>query len=247
MPLDFALFTVLLTVVVAALVRGFTGFGSALIFMPVASATVGPTVAAPTLLVVDFVLSVPLFATSLRECRWPAVLPTALAAAATAPLGAYALAAGDPVALRWGLSVIIVLLLGLLASGWRYRSEPTAPVSVGVGTLAGLLSGFGQVGGPPVIAFWVSGPYPTKTIRANMFAFFGLISLSSFAAYLWNGFFTADVFQLTLVVAPAYALALYAGSRLFGHTEGTGYRLLAYAVIALAAVTSIPAFDGVLR
>ncbi len=47
--------------VVAALVRGFAGFGAALIFVPVASAAYGPTVAAPTLLIVDFVLTLPFF------------------------------------------------------------------------------------------------------------------------------------------------------------------------------------------
>ena len=52
--------------VVAALVRGFAGFGAALIFVPVASAAYGPTVAAPTLLLVDFVLTFPFFLGAVR-------------------------------------------------------------------------------------------------------------------------------------------------------------------------------------
>ena len=37
----------------AGLVRGFSGFGSALIYMPLISAIYGPRVAAPTLLLID--------------------------------------------------------------------------------------------------------------------------------------------------------------------------------------------------
>ena len=40
----------------AGLARGFSGFGAALIFVPLASAVVGPQVAVPLLLVVDGVM-----------------------------------------------------------------------------------------------------------------------------------------------------------------------------------------------
>ena len=120
-------------------------------------------------------------------------------------------------------------------------------VSAGVGAVAGFLSGFAQIGGPPVIALWVSGPQPAATVRANMFVFFTLITIASFTAYLVNGFFTAEVLHLVIAVAPAYALALYAGSHIFGRTAGAGYRPIAYIAVALAAITSLPAFDGLLR
>jgi uncharacterized membrane protein YfcA len=233
--------------VIAALVRGFTGFGAALIFVPVASATYGPTVAAPTVLLVDFILTLPFFFGATRQCRWPTVLPAVLAAMVLSPLGAWALAVGDSTALRWAISATILLLVALMASGWRYRSEPAVPVSAAVGAVAGFLSGFAQISGPPVIALWVSGPLPAATVRANMFVFFTLITVASFTAYLVSGLFTAEVILLVLAVAPAYALALFAGSHIFGRTAGAGYRPLAYAAVALAAITSLPLFDSLWR
>lgn len=233
--------------VVAALMRGFTGFGAALIFVPVASAAYGPTVAAPTLLLVDFILTLPFVFGATRRCRWPTVLPAVLAAMAVSPLGAWALAVGDRTLLRWAISVAILLLVALMASGWRYRSEPAVAVSAGVGAVAGFLSGFAQISGPPVIALWVSGPLPAATVRANMFVFFTLITVASFTAYLVNGLFTGEVIQLVVAVAPAYALALYGGSHIFGRTAGAGYRSLAYGAVALTAVISLPLFDGLLR
>ena len=253
MSLDPAFFTTsafLVTVAaaaIAALVRGFTGFGAALIFVPVASAAYGPTVAAPTLLIVDFVLTLPFFFKGLGHCRWPTVLPAAIAAMALSPIGAWALVIGNQITLRWAISLAILALVGLVVSGWRYRSEPAIPVSASVGAVAGFLSGFAQIGGPPMIALWVSGPLPPKTIRANMFVFFSLITLASFTAYLVNGLFTPAVLRLGVAIAPVYGLALYVGSHVFGRSAGAGYRPLAYVTVAAAAITSLPLFDGLLR
>jgi uncharacterized membrane protein YfcA len=247
MPLDPPILAALVAALVAGLVRGFSGFGAALIFMPVAAAAIDPKLAAASFLVLDFVLTLPMVWNGARTCRWPTVLPTAIAAMATIPLGAAVLAHADPVTLRWGLSALVLVLLVLIASGLRYAGEPHRLASLGVGGVAGVLSGVGQVAGPPVIAFWVAGPYPPPVIRANLVTFFAISSVSSLAAYIWNGFFTMEAVRIIVIFAPVYATALFIGTRLFGRAPERYYRRIAYAVIVLAAITSIPALDGILR
>ena len=246
MPLDSAHLVAIAATFVAAFVRGFTGFGSALIFMPLASAAFSPQLAAPVLLITDFILGIPLVVAAFREVRWRTVLPAAIAAILTTPLGAHALAHGDPLILRWAISAIVLALLILLMSGWRYPGEPQPLPSLGVGAAAGFLGGIGQVSGPPVVAYWIGGPDKTTVIRANLFCFFAVISLSSFAAYLWNGLYSSEVIDLFLLLAPVYAIALGIGALVFRRTAGAAYRPFAYAVIALAVLTSMPVFDGLL-
>ena len=48
-----ALILLIAAAFIASLARGFSGFGGALIFVPLASAAVGPQAAAPILLVID--------------------------------------------------------------------------------------------------------------------------------------------------------------------------------------------------
>jgi uncharacterized protein len=227
--------------------RGFTGFGGALIFIPVASAAVGPQLAAPIFLVMDFVLTLPMVARALRICRWSTVLPAAIAGAITTPVGAWLLAVGDPLVLRWSICVLVILLLVLIMSGWRYRGAPKIAASAGVGGVAGIFGGIAQVSGPAVIAFWMSGTDPVKIIRANMFVFFGCLAFSTFAAYFWNGFYTSDGLRLILLLAPIYAAALFLGGKIFARTKGANYRPLAYALVAFSALSSMPLFDGILR
>lgn len=244
---DPALFAAIGAALLAGFVGGFSGFGAAMVFMPIASAAVGPRDAAAAFLVLNFVLTIPLVVNAVRICRWRTVLPAVIAAAATVPLGAFILAEADPLVLRWCLSGLVLVLLGLVASGARYRGEPHLAASLGVGSASGVLAGIAQVGGPPVIAFWMSGPYPAAVIRANLLSFFALASFATFAAYAWNGLFHWQVGRLILVFTPTYALGLVLGARVFRRATDRSYRGLAYAIIAAAALLSLPLLDPWLR
>ncbi|MDJ0932399.1 TSUP family transporter [Breoghania sp.] len=131
------------------------------------------------------------------------------------PLGAAVLAHGDTLALRWGISLLVLALLALLILGWRDKEQPTVPVSIDVGMTAGFLGGVSQVAGPPVVAFWMSGPWSAPVIRANLIIYFALASIGSLVAFWWHGFFTMDVARLLTVLVPAYAIALFCGTRAF--------------------------------
>ncbi|WP_321344897.1 sulfite exporter TauE/SafE family protein [Breoghania sp.] len=233
--------------VVAGAVRGFAGFGAAMIFMPVASVLIDPRLAAATFLVMDEIVALPLAVRAMRICDWRTVLPAVLAGLVTVPMGAAVLASGDTIALRWGISVLVLALLVLLVSGWRYSGRPNVPLSMGVGMTAGFLSGVSQVAGPPVVAFWMSSPLPAHIIRANLIVYFALASIGAFVAFWWNGFFTGEVIQFLIVLTPIYALALFSGTRAFRLAPETAFRRVAYTLVALAAVGSLPVLDGLLR
>src|SRR6185295_8183272 len=91
-------------VAIAALsgfVRGFSGFGSALIYIPLIAAIYEPRIAAPTLLLIDLAGSVPFTIRELPRCNWREVAPVTTAAALAVPLGTMALVFIDPILLRW--------------------------------------------------------------------------------------------------------------------------------------------------
>jgi uncharacterized protein len=231
----------------AGAARGFAGFGAGLILMPLASTIVEPVLAAATFLVMDFFVAMPLVPPAMRRCNWPTVLPAAIAALLTVPLGTYALVNSDPVLVRWGISIATIAMLGLLLSGWRYRGAPSRPVSLSVGGLAGFLSGIAQIPGPPVVTYWMSGPLPAAIIRANLIAFFFIESIGGIGAYMYSGLFNSAVLVLILAMAPAYGLAVWAGARLHGRAPERWFRGVAYSLIAIAAATSLPALDVVFR
>jgi uncharacterized membrane protein YfcA len=232
---------------VAGCVRGFAGFGAGMIFMPVAASVMLPSTAAASFLFIDGIVALPLVIRALRMCDWATVLPAAAGAVVFVHAGAWLLANTDVLLLRWLIFAIVAGLLLLLVSGWRYQRRPTLPVSFGVGAVAGVLGGISQVSGPPVVAFWLSSAKEPAVVRANLIVFFALASVGTFAAYVLNGFFTLEVFHLLVMAIPVYALAIYLGSNGFKKADPRLYRKLAYALIALAALTSMPALDPLFR
>ena len=87
--------SVLAASLLAGVVRGYTGFGAAMVFMPIASASLGPAAAIAVLWLVDTLMQLPMVARArklagYREIRL--LLPGALAGA---PVGALILAWSD--------------------------------------------------------------------------------------------------------------------------------------------------------
>lgn len=231
----------------AGLARGFSGFGAALIFVPLASAVVGPQVAVPLLLVVDGVMTVGLIPGAVRNADRRDVLTMTLGAVFGLPAGVYLLSNLDPPIIRWAIVVMVVILLALLMSGWRYHGRPKPLLTVFVGLLAGFFSGAAQIGGPPVVAYWLGGAIPTKTVRANIIFYFAISTVLSAVGYVWSGLITAPILGLALITAPLYGLGVWLGSRVFGLASEHIFRRICYVMIAVAAFISMPILDNVLR
>lgn len=227
----------------AGLVRGFTGFGPAMVFTPIASAVFGPVVAVPALFVMDAVISLPVLARAVRRCYWSEVLPISIAAAATVPLGIRALVLLDPEVLRWILSAGILVAVAAIGSGWRYRRRANLGVTLAAGGLSGFGGGFAGLYGPPIILFWLGGQSQAVTVRANLFAYFGLVTVVAGISFWLSGLFTVRVLSLAVLLMPAYGIALWAGAHLFGKAHEGLYRRLALVLCTLAALAGLPLWN----
>ncbi len=229
------------------LVRGFSGFGAALVYVPLVSAVYSPPVAAATIFLVSLVFAAPFTIAAFPRCDWRSVLPLVLSASVMVPVGAAALVLLDPKLMRWIISAIVLAGLAMLMVGRRYHARPRLPVTLGVGAIAGLFGGAGQMSGPPVVVYWLSGPGSAATVRANLMVFFTLTSLTSGVTYYLQGLFSARALAVAAVAGPAYGLAMLAGSRLFRLASDQSFRRIAFLIVALAAVIGLPVFDRLYR
>jgi uncharacterized membrane protein YfcA len=231
----------------SGLVRGFSGFGGAMIYMPLVAAIYEPRIAAVTILLVDFISSTPFAIPELRRCVWREVVPISIAMALGVPVGTWALLTLDPIVLRWTISILVLGLLAVLASGWRYRGEPRMPVTLGVGLFAGASSGAVQIGGPPVVLYWLSRGSSAATMRANLMVFFAFCGVALATAYAVMGLFSGRMLALSLLLGIPYLIGVGIGARFFHGTSDRLYRGVAYIIIAVAALISLPLLDPLLR
>jgi uncharacterized membrane protein YfcA len=229
-----------LAALVASAVRGFSGFGAGLIFMPVGAACLGPKVAVGVLYVVDTILVLPFVFRAVRLVDWREIAPLGVGAVVTVPIGVAVLVHADPVPLRWALSLAILVSVGVLAAGWRYDGPTRVWLSLLVGALSGFMSGSAQIPGPPVLIYWLGRRVMSATMRANALTFFMFTTAVSGVALFAGGIFTADVMAQSAAVFPIYAAGIFIGGRMFGLTSEATYRSIAYATILFVAIVSMP-------
>lgn len=246
LPQGAALAWLLVAALAAGLARGFSGFGAALIFVPLASIGLGTRQAAPLMLAIE-VLAIALLTPAAwriadrREVGW-----LSLGAALGTPLGATVLALADPLALRWGVALVILGLLGLLVSGWRFRGTPSVPVTLGFGLAGGVLGGVAMVSGPPVLAYLLGRDGPARQLRADFALFLAAGAVFIGIAYGMAGLLEASLLGPIAVAAPVYAIGIGLGARAFGLASERVFRLTCYGMIAVAALLGLPVWDRLL-
>jgi uncharacterized protein len=228
----------------AGLVRGFTGFGSALIYIPLVSAVYSPQIAVATLLLMDAISAIPVTIRAIPQCNWREVAPVTIAGAVALPFGAAMLVYLDPLLLRWFICVLVLVALAALAAGWRYHGKPTVAASIGVGVLAGVGAGAAQIGAPPLLVYWLGGQNSAATVRANIMVYFIMQSVMSAVVYYYSALFTPQVIVLSVLLGVPFAVLLTMGARWFHGSSDELYRRVAYIIIGLAGLISLPIFDG---
>ncbi|MET3842392.1 sulfite exporter TauE/SafE family protein [Bradyrhizobium sp. OAE829] len=232
---------------VSGLARGFSGFGSALIFMPLASSMAAPQLVAALLLIIDFIAAAPLVPNAWKQADRRATAVMVFGALIGVPIGTYFLSRLEPVTTRWIISAFVFALLLLLLSGWRYRGKDHASVSVGIGGVSGFCSGLAQTGGPPIVGYWLGRPIASNIARANILLFFGASDFFSVVSYSLTGLITMQAIKFSLVVGPIYGIGVWLGASLFGRASETLFRAICYALIAIAVIAGLPTLDGILR
>lgn len=227
----------------AGIIRGFTGFGTAMIVVPVGAMFL-------PLAEIVFILTITGLGTAfaLVPRAWPQsskheVLLISGAAIVGLPFGIVLLEIVDQAILRWALTVIVSLLLITLIAGWRYSQALTVLRIAAIGLTAGLVGGATGLTGPVVILFYLASSSAVKVIRANAIVFLAVLDIALAIMLVSRGLAGCSSFYVAVLVGIPYLVMTMLGQKLFDPSKEKLYRNLAYAAIAGVAIISMPLFD----
>jgi hypothetical protein len=232
--LDWRLAAAAAATAVAGLMRGYAGFGTAIILAPIYSLLWSPRAGVPVMLMMELLVSVQLLPGALKDADRRVVLPLGGAAALATPLGAWVLFNADGEALRRFIGGFVVVFGLLLMSGWRYHGSRPLGLNIAVGAVAGLLKGSTGMSGPPVILYLLAGLEEAKRHRANLILFFATIAVVSVIAPVLGGLFDLAAAVRMAVLLPVMTVAVPIGARLFHVVSPRLYRPFAMAVLLAA-------------
>ena len=233
----------LFTAFLAGLARGFSGFGSGLIYMPIASAALGPRVAVASLLVFDFIVAGLPMLRRIREIEIRGLVPIATGISLFVPVGGWLAAHGDPVVIRWCLSAMVFLAIALLTAGLKWHGRETLPISLAVGALSGTLGGMAALSGIVVVIYWLARDLDPTTLRRNMFTLLLLTAAVQAATFSLNGMLTRQVFIIAILMLLPYMAGTWIGTFVFPLASPQTFRRIVYVMILCSGIVGLPVLD----
>ena len=226
-------------VLLGGVLRGFVGFGGALIIIPVLATIFTPSEAVAMHLMMEIPGTLQLLPVAWRQSDKQAVSPTLMAIIIGTPLGAYLLANLDPQPMRIGISLMVLIIVGLLARDWRYPGHIGRGIMAGAGIVGGFTQGSTGMGSPPMVVVLMSRTDGNDTTRGNVLAVAtGLIVVAVPMQWAY-GLLTAKSVFFGLLAGPAYVLATYMGSRFYAYRGDRIYRNAVLVLLAAIAVYTL--------
>jgi uncharacterized membrane protein YfcA len=224
---------------IAGMVRGFAGFGAAMLMTPVFSALHGPAVGVVLCLLLEIVVALPLVPGVVRLVDWRRIGVLLLAAAVAVPLGNVVLTVSEPEPMRWAISGIVLVAVLLLASGWRFSGKPRTFTTLMAGASSGFLNGLSGMAGPPIAFYYLAGEESVTRVRANLTTYFVFVDLAAFATFFLRGLVDGSTVVQSVFLAPAVVAGGVLGGRLFPLASEQFYRRLAMVLLVGVAIGSL--------
>jgi hypothetical protein len=230
------LFIAMAATFLAGIVRGFSGFGAAMMQAPVFALLFAPAQAVATIAGLGTLASLQLLRGAVRQVDMRQVVPITVAAMVTIPVGSLLLVVLEPDLMRRGIAGLVLLLVLVLMTGWRYPGRRGAGVAAGTGALSGVINGATGVGGPPVVLYLLAGPDSARTNRANLIFYFTFLNAGTWLSLLWHGVITLETLWRTLALWPVQIVSLWCGSWLFTRANDALYRRAALGLLLAVAL-----------
>ena len=229
---DIGLLTAIGVTLIAGLMRGFAGFGSAMLMAPIFAILFGSADMVVTVVAIELVVSLQLFPQVRGHADWKTLAPMSVAACAAMPLGVWLLASVDKGTIVTAVSAVIVGFVALMGTGWKYRGRRSPVASATVGALSGAMMATTNVGGPPVLLYLLSGNDSPVVNRANIVTYYFLTQFLLIVIVLATGVAGWQALARAVVLFPVMVLGAWLGGRLFhGLASERLYRNVALAIL----------------
>ncbi|MFK8185061.1 MAG: sulfite exporter TauE/SafE family protein [Phormidesmis sp.] len=205
---------IILTVFVASFVRGVSGFGAALITMPILSGLTSIYVAAPLVAIIGLTNDALLCLYYRRSVEWNIVVKLWTGSVLGIPVGF--------LILRFFPSNWMVSALGLMITAYAIYAlfEPPIPTLksprwiYGTGFLCGALGGSYNIPGPPIILYGSSQRWSQKKFKSNLSIFFWGNALLVVSGHIFENRYSIAVLQQYALTIPSIIIGLAVGTAL---------------------------------
>ena len=223
-------------ILIAALVRGYSGFGYSALVIAASSLVMNPLHMVAVVVILETAMSLQAWQSVGRDVDWRRVGFLLAGAAIGLPLGLWALTGISEDAARAIISGYVLVMCLVLVAGWQLRGEWRGSSNFAAGIVSGLANAPGM-GGLPIAAFFAAQAIPANVFRATLIAYFPLLDIYSAPLYWWHGLVTWHTIWASVIALPLTFLGNWLGGRHFFNTDPQEFRR--FAIVLLAVLASL--------
>jgi uncharacterized membrane protein YfcA len=202
---------IFLTVFFAIFVQSVTGFGLALVSMPILAALLGVRVATPLVVLIAISAETYLLFRYRGSIEIKTVWPLILAGMVGIPFGVLAIKILDEKIVLTLMGILIIAYSLYALFNFKLPSLSGNIWSTIFGFSSGVLGGAYNITGPLIIIYGNCRRWQPKEFKGNLQGFFLLGSIVAVISHALVHNFTKEVLNLFLIAIPAVALGLITG------------------------------------
>lgn len=227
----------------SSVILGMTGFGNAMIALPLMLLFMDPKLAIPVMKAASLFSQLAMQAIGRFPIDWKLLMSLAVPAILGTFIGAALLDISNPQLIVNAVAIIILIFsfVSLLDIKWIGKgNKRMGPV---IGFVAGVLGGSVTLSGPPVVLFLSYGHADDKQrFRGTLLMFFTIEIIATLLSYAYFGLFRQEHLAIVLKISLAMFLGLWVGIRIFARFSNETFRkviLISLILLSLGIILTL--------
>ena len=237
--MSLGLLAALLVIVLASTVSGLTGFGLAVVGVPLLLVIYDPATVVVIVASMSLFVNAVIVQDSWREVDLRSVLMLLPPAAVGVFLGTEVLTRANPEYIRLSVGVIVVFSAVLLLREVSLPGVEGFWGTILAGTTSGTLSTSTGIGGPPIVLLFAARNLPKIRFRASNAAYFFFLSVVALATLVIRGIAQPSHFWIVAALIPASFVGKMLGTVLVKRLSNEGFRKITLGIVLLTGSLGI--------
>ena len=226
-------------VIFASSIQALTGFGFALVLVPIMLMFSDPQFLVPIIPICGVLISITVLIKTKKYLNLKALLPLILAGVAGIYPGAYLLKVVDSNSLKAFIGGIVFVTAIALLLGFKKTFHHEKIASIPIGFSSGLLCGSIAIPGPPVVLFFTIRDMERDVFRANILFYFLVLYVISILTFKFQDIITSQILTTAVIFMPSSIIGSLIGIRLASKVPEKTFKKLVLTLMVIAGVVLI--------
>jgi len=227
---------VALAIAVASFAQSLSGFGFALLSVPLMTLVVSPRDAVIISTIIGATSTSIQAVLDRKHLDWPLAKRLSIASYIGMPFGLGAFLFVSETGLRFSLGIVVLVATFLLLRGFRLHDEQHH-YDWSLGIVAGLLATSTSTNGPPLVFLMQARQMSPATFRATINTVFALSNIGALALFLSAGKVTSQNLTGVAVALPSLGVALSLGYIVRRYVSAERFKYLVIVLLFLSSVS----------